>query len=83
MEDRRVREQERLKRQHEIEKRRVEQLERDSRRWDAVENGIREAERRRQRDTEGQRLGIRKTANTNGYTGRLFRLPYNPINLQY
>jgi hypothetical protein len=55
-----------LRRQHEIEKRRIEQLERDAKRWDAVEASIRERERRRERELERMRMGVRRTANANG-----------------
>lgn len=41
-------------------------MERDAMRWDAVEMSVREAERRRERDMEKQRLGQKRTANTNG-----------------
>jgi hypothetical protein len=72
-----------LRRESEIEKRRLQYLERESKRWEHAESQAQREKERRDMSLQDQILGKRRTANNNGYFMRLFRLPFNPINLEY
>ena len=55
-----------MRRQSELERRRIEQLERESKRWEMVENYEKKLKDREETGLTNQRLGLKRTANSNG-----------------
>lgn len=51
----------------ELERKRVELLERENTRWEAVESQQQRLKQREEQLVTNQRLGLKRTANSNGY----------------
>lgn len=70
------REDEKTRRQSELERKRVEVLERDNKHWEQVENQQNKVKERNEFSAVNQIMGAKRVANSNG-------LAYNPITLEY
>jgi hypothetical protein len=74
--DKQRREEDRIRRQQELDRKRIEHLERENKRWEVAEEQESAWRQKQQHNFEEVQMGKKRTCNSNG-------LAYNPINLAY